>query len=304
MFALSTAWKARQLARGDEVVREAKACGFAALELNHNMTVMKVKQLLEQVQAGLIRVVSLHNYVPAIYRPTSRRSDPDYYSLASPDDEERRLAVKRTRETIDWAAAFGARAVVLHCGKVPIRASSRKIVELESQGEAARAEFTALRDRALAERAAAVRPFIEKLKRSLDALNHYAYWRGIALGLENRFYVREIPDLSELIELTAEFRGGAIGYWHDVGHAQCTEVLGIATQEEYLDPLGRYLIGMHLHDAYGTDDHRVPGRGTFEFRRLKPYLGRDTLRVVEAFGRATSEDLAGGRQLIAAILGD
>jgi sugar phosphate isomerase/epimerase len=304
MLALSTAWKVRELARGEDVVREARRCGFDALEITHGLTRMKVEQLLDQVQAGQIGVVSLHNFVPAVSQAGPGGSDPDHYSLASADAEERRLAVEHTRETIDWAVAFGARAVVLHCGKVPMADPGARLMELHDAGRGASAEFAALRDEARRARAAAARPLVEGLKRSLDELNRYADGRGIALGLENRYNLGEFPDRDELIELNETFAGGAIGYWHDVGHAQCHEVLGLTTQEELLEPLARFLVGVHLHDALGRHDHRVPGRGAFDFRRLRPYLRRDTLRVIEASEPATSEQLVEGRQLIVSILGD
>jgi sugar phosphate isomerase/epimerase len=41
------------------------------------------------------------------------------------------------------------------------------------------------------------------------------------------------------------------------------------------------LIGVHLHDAIGLDDHITPGSGEIDFTALKPFLKADTIKVIE-----------------------
>jgi sugar phosphate isomerase/epimerase len=41
------------------------------------------------------------------------------------------------------------------------------------------------------------------------------------------------------------------------------------------------LIGIHLHDAIGLDDHIPPGSGEIDFKALKPFLKTDTIKVIE-----------------------
>jgi sugar phosphate isomerase/epimerase len=41
------------------------------------------------------------------------------------------------------------------------------------------------------------------------------------------------------------------------------------------------LIGIHLHDAVGLDDHIPPGSGEIKFKALKPFLKTDTIKVIE-----------------------
>jgi sugar phosphate isomerase/epimerase len=41
------------------------------------------------------------------------------------------------------------------------------------------------------------------------------------------------------------------------------------------------LIGVHLHDAVGLDDHMPPGSGEIDFAALKPFLKADTIKVIE-----------------------
>ncbi|NIS46468.1 MAG: hypothetical protein GWN76_11420, partial [candidate division Zixibacteria bacterium] len=42
-----------------------------------------------------------------------------------------------------------------------------------------------------------------------------------------------------------------------------------------------WLIGVHLHDAIGLDDHIPPGSGEIDFAALKPFLKADTIKVIE-----------------------
>ncbi len=58
------------------------------------------------------------------------------------------------------------------------------------------------------------------------------------------------------------------------------------------------MIGIHLHDVVGVSDHRVPLTGEFDFRKLKPYLSKDTIKVVEAFVSAPVEQVLEGMSFI------
>jgi hypothetical protein len=58
------------------------------------------------------------------------------------------------------------------------------------------------------------------------------------------------------------------------------------------------MVGMHLHDVIGVSDHRVPLTGDFDFRKLKPYLSPDTIKVVEAFVSASDEQVLEGMRFI------
>ncbi len=55
------------------------------------------------------------------------------------------------------------------------------------------------------------------------------------------------------------FKGAPIGYWHDTGHAHANEILGLIPKNSLLQNYADQLIGIHLHDAIGLDDHIPPG---------------------------------------------
>ena len=41
---------------------------------------------------------------------------------------------------------------------------------------------------------------------------------------------------------------------------------------DYLERYQQNLLGLHLHDIKGTQDHLAPGTGDFDFSVLKPYI--------------------------------
>ena len=73
----------------------------------------------------------------------------------------------------------------------------------------------------------------------LDRLNREAVRRGLLLGVENRFHPHEIPVRDEIGTILREFAGGAVRYWHDVGHALNHQRLGLTTQQELLEAYGQ-----------------------------------------------------------------
>jgi sugar phosphate isomerase/epimerase len=135
-------------------------------------------------------------------------------------------------------------------------------------------------------------PHLDRAIQSLKELIPHAEKNGILIGIENRCYYREIPTLEELGAIFNEFKPGIINYWHDVGHAEAFDRLGFYGHREFLDRFSGRLIGMHLHDIIGyIGDHKAPGKGTFDFSLIRPYIKKDTIRVLEIHRPATIDDV-------------
>jgi sugar phosphate isomerase/epimerase len=63
------------------------------------------------------------------------------------------------------------------------------------------------------------------------------------------------------------------------------------------------MIGIHLHDVKGIDDHRAPLKGDFDFSMLRPYLKKETLMVIETQRHATISDIRRGAEYLSDLYG-
>jgi sugar phosphate isomerase/epimerase len=289
---LSTSWNAFRHTDGLSLINEIKALGFEGVELSFNLTFSMVSAVEKLAREGFIRVSSVHNFCPIPEGVRREAALPDYYSMSSKDQDQRMHAVRQAKITIDTAARLNAQAVVLHCGRVEIPDRTIDLIALFNKGQERSTAFTALRDGIISQRNEFKKPFLENTLRSLDELNAYAASRKIKLGVETRYYFREIPFLDEIKVILDTFKDSQVYYWHDTGHAQLMENLGfISSHEEFLEQFGPRMLGIHLHDITGCSDHKPPGTGQFDFSRIKSYISNSTIKVIEAHHPATGSQL-------------
>lgn len=300
-FGLSTSWNATKHKDGYAIIDEIKAAGFDSVELNFTLTASMVEDIAAVVKKGGIEVKSLHNFCPIPEGLKQNQASPDYYSLASLDENERKKAIDFTRQTIAKAAELGAGAVVLHCGNVQEKDYTRRLIALLGKGEAASGEFKRLKDQMLHARAPKAGAHVAKLFKSLDALNAFACKKDIILGVENRFYYMEVPSIEEIGQILNEFKASSIYYWHDVGHAQVWDELDIISHKEILEELGSQIAGMHFHDVKGAKDHLAPGCGDFDFSILKPYIRDSVINIIEAHHPATADEIRHSKRYLSDI---
>lgn len=302
-LAISTSWNAYRHDRGEDLIFEIKQLGFEAVELSFNLDPGMVEGIAGSARKCNIRITSLHNFCPIPEGLERGRALPDHYSMASLDEEERLKAVKYSRRSIETAERLGAKAVVLHCGRVEVCDHTRELIDIYERGGRDSPEFSGLQSRMIEERARSSGKHINQALKSVKELNAYASAKGILLGIETRFYYREIPNIDEIGIILNGAGCSQLGYWHDTGHAQLMENLGFLKHADFLERYGSRLIGVHLHGISGCRDHLAPVRGGVDFPMLGTYLNKNTLEVIEAHHPASAEELVQSRILIGNIYG-
>ena len=303
-ISLSTAWNAFRYNDGKAIIREIKDLGFNTVELSFNLTEGIVRDIARLTEEKQVSVRSLHNYCPVPDGLSREEALPDCYSLASLDPEQRQKAVRYTKISIDTAFRLKEEAVVLHCGRVEIPDRTRELFAFyDNESGLSSVPALRLKDEMCQERELKVSSHLDAALKSLEELVDYAAGLKVKLGIENRFYFREIPSFEETAKILERFQGANVFYWHDTGHAQLWENLGFLRHQDYLERYQQYLLGLHLHDIKGTQDHLAPGAGDFDFSVLKPYIKKDTIKTLEAHHPASPREIIRAKELLEGLYG-
>ncbi len=269
-------------ARGhyDDLLEFSKAAldwGYSAIEANAYVT---THGMLERLASGPLPLSSLHNPTPNA-RSSLGKSSYDL-NLSSLEETERREALGFAFETIEQAARYGAKAVVLHMGHVPIGKEMQRVLhDLWHECRTQSPEYIQVQQRIPELRARTAADHLERALETLLQLQAAARDRGILLGIETRHNLHEVPNVDEMQVMLDAADPQVVGYWHDTGHAATHEQLGFTTQEEWLRRHSHRMIGIHLHDMNFERDHQCPGNGTIDWNLVARHIPEGAIRVCE-----------------------
>lgn len=293
MYSLSTCWNSARHTDGHALLREIRDLGFEYAELSHGTRISLLPGILEAVDAGEIKISSLHNFCPL---PMGvNYSAPNLYEFTAERERERELAVRYTLKTFEFASRVSAPIVVLHLGSVELKAYTDKLKEMLARGERGTPKYEKLCAEVAEKRETKKEKFIERLYETLRKIVPEAESRGIKLGCENREALEEVPFEADFAFLFREFPSPVMTYWHDTGHAQIKENLGFIRHAMHLESLAHRLAGFHIHDVQPpARDHCAPGTGTVDFAALKPHVKPQHLKVFEFSPAMPVEDLKTG----------
>ncbi|MGI6496271.1 MAG: sugar phosphate isomerase/epimerase family protein [Kiritimatiellia bacterium] len=297
-FALSTNWNSARHDAGDAIAEEALSLGFTALELSYRLTEAQYRDIHRLVSAGRVRVCSLHSPCPFPFEGIVPSPEP--FSMTSPDEENRQKACSAAASTLNAAVELGASVVICHAGHVTMGNLTSRMGELRRSGNEPGRFQRFFLDRLLRQRRDRAARHLDPLRRSLSELLPLFDRAGVILAIENLPYWEGIPDETETASLLQEFPTPSLRYWHDIGHGQVRENLGIGNHVEWVEGILPSIVGCHIHDVFGLDaDHLAPGQGMgVDFDSLRALAAPSILKVFEPGPVVDPEPLAAGLALV------
>src|SRR5262249_15530434 len=302
MYSLSTCWNSHRHSDGRAMLREIRDLGFQYAELSHGTRISLVPGILEAVDAGEIKISSLHNFCPLPMGVNN--SAPNLYQFSSERARERELAERYTLKTLDLAGRVKAPLVVLHLGSIDMRNYTDKLLELVARGEKETPKYEKLCAELDEKREARKGPFLERMKELLKKLLVEAESRGVMLGAENRQAVEELPFESDFQFIFRELASPNLAYWHDTGHAQIKGDLGFIFHQMHLESLRDRVYGFHIHDVqFPGRDHCAPGSGMIDFAALKAWVKPNHIKVFEFSPSLTAEQVRSGVEHVQKLWG-
>ncbi len=284
------------------MLREIRDLGFEYAELSHGTRISLMPGILEAVDAGEIKISSLHNFCPL---PIGvNHSAPNLYQFSSDRQRERENAERYTMKTLEFASRVKAPAVVLHLGSIEMKDYTNKLLEMVGRGERDTPKYQKLCTELDEKRESRKGPYVDRVNEMLRKLLVDAEARGIKLGAENRQALEELPIESDYQFLFREVTSPNLVYWHDTGHAQIKENLGFIGHAMHLESQRDRLYGMHIHDVQPPGrDHCCPGSGTVNFAALKPYIKPEHMKVFEFSPSLTVDDVKRGAEHVKRLWG-
>ncbi len=291
------------------MLQEAADLGFRQVELSHGIRIPLVPGILRAVEAGVVEITSVHNFCPL---PTGvERAAPNFYQPSAADRKEWDQWVRHTRRTIDFAAQVRAQVVVCHLGSVefswfnPVPDLTRYLEQHPDAGRSpGNATYEALLKKSCARLRKRMPEFWDRVRAGIREVIGYAASKGVKLGFENRERFEELPVDADFPSFLGEWGGAAsVGYWHDTGHADIKEGMGLLQHEAHLTSVAPWILGFHLHDVDGEGkDHRPVGAGRIDFEMVSRFWRPEHLLTIELSPRVAVDDVIRSRERVESLL--
>lgn len=272
------------------MLAEIRALGFEFAELSHGIRISLVPGILAAVDAGEIKISTLHNFCPL---PIGvNHAAPNLFKFSSPDARERENAYRYSMKTIEMAERVKAKLVVIHYGAVEMKDYTDKLLDMIEDGQRDSPKYEKICAEVMEKREDKKEKAMQLANELLLRLADQAAVRGLLLGIENREALEELPFESDFTLFFKQLNHPNLRYWHDTGHAQIKENLGFIHHGMHLESMASHLAGFHIHDVqYPGRDHCPPGTGKIDFKALAPFVKPDHIKVLELAPGIPSEDV-------------
>ncbi|WP_284640634.1 sugar phosphate isomerase/epimerase family protein [Paenibacillus silviterrae] len=257
-YSFSTCWNIKKHTTGRGMIEEIKELGFRRVELNYNVTEELLQTIEPMIERGEIGISGVHNTFP-------HDPDPDYGTdsvlLGFEDETKRERAIELLCRSIDYAARYGAEAVVVHPGEVPfegnIDSRLKKLYhDAGKESEAYRSLWTEMLQR----REALSPKYARTIGESLERVSDYIAKKGykVAVGIETRSRCYQMPTPQEAKAIIDKLKGAPVYLWYDFGHAMMMDRMGLYDSVKDARELKPYIYGIHIHETVGLSDHYCP----------------------------------------------
>lgn len=287
------------------MIKEMAGLGFSHVELSHGIRLLLVPGILRAVEEGLVKVASTHNFCPL---PTSvSHAAPNLFEPSAQDRRELDQWLRYTMRSIDFAAQVEASVLVMHLGSVhffwlqPSRRlkaflRSSPTVDVETSQR-----YQALLKKSCEKLRNKMVPFWKQVVKSLNEIRTYALDKGVRIGCENREKFEELPvddDFGALFTMLEEAgQPSPFGYWHDTGHADLKQSMGLINHKAHLEKYSSQLLGFHLHDVDAKGrDHQPLGTGRIDFGMISQFWQPHHRITLELSPRVTPDDIRSSRK--------
>jgi len=299
-LSLSTSWCASKYTSGKAMVEDIINMGYKQIELNYLVTEKMLQEIRPYVEKGLIKISSVHHPMPKV---TDETYGVESIMLGFQDDKKREKAIELTKKTIDIAVSLGAKAVVIHPTQVPIiggRDYDHLLSELYSTGKKNTLDYKTLYNDMIEYRQINSYKYLSKTKDSLEQIANYILEKqyDIKLGIENRAHCHQIPDFYEAEYLLKGINKNIVGFWYDIGHGIMMENLGMFRNISDMHKIKHRIIGVHIHDAIGMDDHHPPYSLSHYLDQFIEVIQETNIKVLEISDKHSMKSvIAGGIEL-------
>lgn len=290
------------------MANEMAGFGFKYVELSHGTKITLVPGILRAVEEGVIKVASTHNFCPL--PPGVFHSAPNLFEPSSADPREHDQWLRHTKRSIDFAAQVEARVLVCHLGSVkffwlnPAGPLDRYLEKNPKADVPNDKVYQAILAKSRAKLRKRMGPFWEQTKKTIAEVFDYAAKKNVKLGFENREAFDELPVDEDYAEFIAGLPPTApVGYWHDTGHAEIKQNMGLLNHRAHLEKNAPRLIGFHLHDVSAEGkDHQPVGAGKIDFKMVSQFWRPEHVLVLELSPRLTEEEVRSSKQRIEALM--
>jgi len=285
------------------MLEELADLGFSYVELSHGTRISLVPGILKGIEDGIVKVASVHNFCPLPVGVMG--AAPNLFEPSAANRRERSMWLHNTIKTVEFANRVDCQRVVLHSGSMrflwrhPERAMDEALERASKEG-ADPGDLESARQRGLKRMKRSRKAYMDRLRESYGQIAEYGKQQGVTFGIENREGFTELPldeEMSGFLDALKEHE--VFGYWHDSGHAQLKQEMGLLDHGTFLNNLRPHLVGFHLHDVSSKGrDHQVPGTGTIDWSIVAGQVRSGDVVVMEMSPRLNTEQIREGRDFL------